>query len=231
MACSRSLVPARTARGIALLAGLVLLATLSLLALVAANSMLTQQRIAASLVDAQAARENAELALSAGFSVLRETPRERRISGCTNDCFLPPTNGLIHSPGLMTALPEFESGDWWQAEGLLPGIDAITAESPDTTFPPWAEAPRFTIEEVAWRSAGETAVPPEAPGIDGVGYYRILGRGTGRQSAAVAVHEAIVARPWLGEADLEMPAANWREFCAPFKPWFDCGRLAWRARR
>ena len=55
-----------------------------------ANSAVSQQRIAANYGDAQAARENAELALSAGLAFLRETPGEHRVSGCASDCFMPP---------------------------------------------------------------------------------------------------------------------------------------------
>lgn len=222
---------ARSQRGIALLAGLVMLAALSLLALVAANSAVSQQRIAANYGDAQAARENAELALSAGFALLRETPGERRIAGCASDCFVPPSRSFIRNRDDLPALPEFESAAWWQAEGLLPGIDAITGEPSAGGFSDAAEAPRFTIEEVAWRAAAEIMAPPEAPGIDGIGYYRILGRGTGRGHGAVAVHEAIVARPWPGTPAAENTPADWFEFCAPFRPWIDCGRMAWRARR
>lgn len=220
----------RDARGIALIGGLVLLSALSLLALIASSGMLSQQRMAGNFDDAGAARANAEQAVAGGLALLLATPPDRRIEGCATDCFIAPTGALIRGAGELPALPEFENGAWWQAEGLLSGTDPVTAEAPAVTYAPWAEAPRFTVEEVAFRSAADVAAPPEAPVIDGIGYYRILGRGTGRQTTAVAVNEAIVARPWAASA-VEETAADWIEFCAPFRPWYDCGRMAWRARR
>jgi Tfp pilus assembly protein PilX len=217
--------------GIALLAGLVLLAAVSLLALIAASSMLAQQRMAGHFDDAVAARANAERAVAGGVSLLLATPHEQRSSGCDQHCFQAPTDSMIRDAGELPALPEFEAGAWWRAEGLLPGTDPVTAQSPGGAFGPWAEPPLFLIEEVAFRAAGEIVAPPDAPGIDGVGYYRILGRGTGREAAAGAVYEAIIARPWPGTAATEPPPADPAAFCASFKPWYDCGRMAWRARR
>lgn len=221
----------RGQRGIALLAGLVLLSALSLLALIAATSMVSQQRMAGNFDDAETARAHAEWALVGGLSLLRATPDDRRAAGCSAGCFLPPTDSVIRLGGDLPALPEFEPAGWWQSEGLLPGTDPVTAAAPATDFGSWAEPPRFTVEELAFRPAAELAAPPEAPGIDGIGYYRVLGRGTGRQATVVAVNEAIVARPWTGLPPEGAPPADWAELCAPFRAWYDCGQMAWRARR
>lgn len=223
--------PGARTRGIALLAGLVLLSALSLIALIASAGMLAQQRMAANFDDAETARANAEKALSGGQTLLLATPEERRSNGCVMDCFAEPTRTLIHAEGELPALPEFEPAAWWANHALLPGTDAGSGEAPSTGFTPWAEPPRFTLEEIAFRSAAETLAPPEAPAIDGIGYYRILGRGAGRQGTVVAVDELLVARPWTGTPSEDPPASDWDTFCAPFRPWYDCGPLTWRARR
>ncbi|MEJ8568863.1 pilus assembly PilX family protein [Elongatibacter sediminis] len=217
-------------RGIALLAGLVLLAALSLLAMVAATDMLSQERMAANLDDSTSARANADQALAGGLAVLLGTPEDRRTPGCAAYCFLAPSDTLIRTAGEWTALPEFEPASWWQREGRLPGTDPVSAAEPDVPELPWAQAPRFTIEEVAFRGPEELTVPESAPPVEGVGYYRILGRGTGRQAGLVAVTEAIVARPWVAGTAQSEPT-DWAAFCAPFQPWYDCGGMAWRARR
>ena len=70
-----------------------------------------------------------------------------------------------------------------------------------------------------------------APGIDGVAYYRILGRGVAND--IVVVSESIVARPWGGAVkELAFPPADTlSEFCASINTAVPCGRLSWRQRR
>ena len=67
----------------------------------------------------------------------------------------------------------------------------------------------------------------------GVGYYRVLSRGAGRQAKTVAVTEAIVARPWHGahEPAAYPPERPLRTFCAQFDSAPPCGVLSWRELR
>jgi hypothetical protein len=69
--------------------------------------------------------------------------------------------------------------------------------------------------------------------VAGVGYYRILARGTGGSPGSLAVIESIVARPWGGEYQPALyPAAQPPGlFCRQFDPAIPCGTLAWRQRR
>ncbi len=216
-------------RGVALLAGLVLLTALSLLGVIAAASMLSQQRMAGNHDDGAAARANADIAVTAGLTLLLQLPDDFRRSNCTESCFTPPADSLVHSPGELPALPEFEPAGWWAEHGLLPGTAADTSAPPQAVESPWAEAPRFTLEELAFRGPGDLETDPSAPPIDGIGYYRVLGRGAGRQPGIVTVAEAIVARPWRAPA--AEPARDWRHFCSTWAQWYDCGGLALRLRR
>jgi hypothetical protein len=70
-----------------------------------------------------------------------------------------------------------------------------------------------------------------APPLDGIGYYRVLGRGSGKGPGAIVVSEAIVARPWSLETRADQEVSRDTSFCAPFSSWYDCGRMAWRQRR
>lgn len=221
-------------RGVALLTGLVLLSALSLLALVAATSALSQQRMAGNHDDAALARAQSDRALAEAARLVLTVPEDRRRAGCRDDCFLSPTDQVIRGADELPALPEFEPGAWWRAEGWPPGTDPVTAGAPDSEAGSSADLPRFTVEEILFRLPGEIVTPPGAPAIAGLGYYRVLGRGTGRQAGTVSVGEALIARPWIGtppEAAQERPPADWAEYCAPFQPWYDCGPLTWRARR
>ena len=74
-------------------------------------------------------------------------------------------------------------------------------------------------------------------GTQGVGYYRILARGTGMHPTSISVTESIVARPWGGDYLLSQypPVSGPDTFCVQFEPdleaQLDCGQLAWRQRR
>jgi hypothetical protein len=78
---------------------------------------------------------------------------------------------------------------------------------------------------------------PSVEGLRGVGYYRILGRGTVGHPASVAVTESIVARPWgEGFAPAAFPAnPDAPEFCQQLEvaegEQLPCGLQAWRQRR
>ncbi len=217
-------------RGIALLAGLVLLAAISLLALVASGSMLLQQRMAGNYCDGQQARRAAAVAVTQGEAILFGIAHDERIPGCLQDCFSPPLNRVIRPQSEVPPQPELEDASWWRNQALESGVDPVSGIP---TGEPWSfssEPPRFLIEELHFEDLASAPAAADAPLLQGIGYYRILGRGVGRGPAAVAVSEAIIARPWLSGAP-PGPATGSSGFCTPFKPWYDCGLMAWRQRR
>ncbi len=217
--------------GVALLVGLVMLAAISLLALVATASMILQQNMAGNFSDAQQARQAAAAAVSQGQAVLFGIGHDERTPGCTYHCFLSPWNTVIRQASDMPVSPEYEDAAWWNAWATETGVDPVTGNRLDGIWSFSAEPPRFLIEEVRFDDMVTASAAAEAPPIDGVGYYRVLGRAVGQGPAAVAVSEAIIARPWLSAMSLDSGPIDDSHFCATFEPWYDCGLMAWRQRR
>jgi Tfp pilus assembly protein PilX len=207
------------------------MAAISLLALVATTSMLMQRHMAGNFSDSQQARQAATAAVSQGAAFLFNIDPGSRIRGCARDCFPAPLDTLIRQPDNLPARPEFEDGAWWHSWAAEAGIDPLSGNRVSGFWLFEPEPPRFLIEETYFVDM-ETVLPSEgAPAIDGIGYYRVLGRGTGRAPASVTVSEAIVAHPWLREATGDSVATPDGGNCASFRPWYDCGVMAWRERR
>ena len=218
-------------RGMALLTGLLLLAAISLLALVGTSGMILQNHMASNFKHSSTALQNANLAQSAGQAWLFSRPNHERETGCIADCLLPTA---IHHAGELPSHVEFESMAWWQLNGIEAGFDPSTglASSSDQFLE--SESPRWIIEELHFQPL---ELEPPLEDTQGVGYYRIFGRGSGGDSHSVAITEAIVARPW-GEnmIPMEYPQTENRvDFCQQFDefphPQLDCGPRAWRQRR
>jgi Tfp pilus assembly protein PilX len=112
-------------RGLILLLSLAILAGLSLLALLAANSMLQQQQMAANHSDGELARLAAMTAVSAGEKFLFSLPNESRIEGCLSDCFIEPARSRMLRSGIATDQAEFLPDEWWLQWGqsLEPAFD------------------------------------------------------------------------------------------------------------
>jgi Tfp pilus assembly protein PilX len=204
----------RRQTGVALLAGLVLMAAISLLALVASNSMLMQRGMAANFSDMQRARQAAEIAVAQGERYLLSIPPAGRSSNCLLDCYISTEGDAIYQASELPLHPEFEDLAWWQTQAI---------EVNDLS--------RYLVEEIHYDDTANDYAGAEAPLLDGVGYYRVLGRGTGRNKNSVVINESIVARPWLGGSQDESATSLSGKFCAEFKAWFDCGQLSWRQRR
>ncbi|HLF31511.1 MAG TPA: hypothetical protein VI566_10860 [Xanthomonadales bacterium] len=217
--------------GIALLAGLVLLAAVSLLALVATASMVLQIRMAANFSDGQQARLAAAAAVLQGESFIFGLDHDQRLPGCADECFLPPLNHLIHYPAEVAAFPEYQDSGWWSSWSTEVGTDPLSGNSNTTGWNLGSQAPRYLIEEIHFEDAVNLPELPGAKPVNGVAYYRVLGRGQGQGPAAVAVSESIIARPWSNESPADSGTPQQQEFCAAFSPWYDCGRMAWRQRR
>ena len=213
-------------RGIALFTGLVLLAALSLLALTAASGTVLQRTMAANFQENSMALQNASIAASYARAWLNSRPVNERESGCQDNCILPA--GITNS-GELPPRPEFESAAWWRSNAVAVGYNPETAET-TTTPDGGAEPARWIIEEIQYAATADTRGENMA---EGVGYYRIFGRGTGLNTRSVAVIEAIVARPWEGDfqADSYPPDGPFGAFCRPFENRYDCGSLSWRQRR
>jgi Tfp pilus assembly protein PilX len=219
------------ARGVALIAGLVLLATISLLALVAASGMILQKRMAANFVQDAQALENSEIATSSASSWLYSRPNHERESACVSDCILPLA---IHNAGELPARIEYESIAWWRANGVEAGTNPLTGEKVISFTGEGSEPPRWILEEVHYQPTDGSG---SGDGTQGVAFYRIIGRGTGTHPVSVAVTESIVARPWGGDYQFTKfpPGPGPGDFCMQFgeqtDKQFKCGRLAWRQRR
>jgi Tfp pilus assembly protein PilX len=212
--------------GIALLTGLVFLAAVSLLALAASNGMVLQRHQAANFEEKTLAAENAAIAEAQARSWILSRPDVERQKGCVSDCVLPVA---IRQPGESGTNPEFESAAWWQINGIQAGLHPESGEAVGVASS-GAEAARWIVEEIQYQAA---AGMDNLPVFQGLGWYRVLSRGTGRQAGSVAVTEAIVARPWEGDFEVaSFPAgSSSATFCSQFSEDFPCGTLAWRQRR
>jgi Tfp pilus assembly protein PilX len=213
-------------RGIALLTGLVLLAAISLLALSAASGTVLQRNMAINHEESALALQNASIAASYAMAWLNSRAVSERQSDCVSNCLLPIG---IRNPGELPTHPEFESVEWWRSNAFSTGYNPQTAETlvtPDLG----AEPARWIVEEIHYLATGESR---DENGAEGLGYYRVLSRGTGRNSRSVAVIELIAARPWDGDfqAGSYPPDGPVRGFCRQFETRFDCGRLSWRQTR
>lgn len=216
----------RNPRGVALLMGLLLLAALSLVAVMTANGMLLQRRMAANFDDRGLALGNADRAVAAARAWLNSRADLERQADCVSGCWLPVA---IHAAGELPTNPEFESAAWWRANGVPAGAHPESGESVGTGAPP-GDASRWLIEEIHFAPPAQAVSGPE---VGGIGYYRILGRGVGTDPASVAVTESIAARPWQGDyaPSAYPPSAPPLEFCRQFDPQLPCGTLAWRQRK
>jgi Tfp pilus assembly protein PilX len=214
------------ARGVALIMGLLLLAALTLLAVMSANGMVLQRRMAANFEDRALALENADLAAAAARAWLDSRADVEREAGCQAGCLLP---AAIHGVGELPPNPEFESADWWRSTAVLTGTHPESGDSLGTAH--YGGSPSYWIvEEIHFEPFAD---PIEDPAVAGIGYYRLFGRGSGNHPGSVAVTESIVARPWQGEyqpADFPTPASS-GAFCRQFDPNVPCGTLAWRQRK
>ena len=213
-------------RGIALLTGLILLASISLLALVTASGTVLQRNMAGNFEDKALALQNASIATGFAAAWLNSRPIISREAGCLSNCILP---AGIHNAGELPARPEFESSAWWEAHAIEAGFNPLTTESIATSDSGFEPA-RWVIEEIHYQPTGETRGENAA---EGVAYYRVLGRGSGRTNRTVAVTEAIYARPWEGdfEAGAYPQDGPPNDYCLQFDRKYDCGKLSWRQRR
>ena len=217
-------------RGIALVTGLILLAAISLLALVSTSGMLLQNQMASNQTQGAIALENSEIAMSYALAWLQNRANHEREEACISDCLLPVA---IWQPGEIPSQAEYESAAWWRMNAWEAGFHPVTGEPDYSIATTGAEPPRWLLEELHY-SVAEGSFED---GTEGIGYYRILGRGTGSHPSSVAVTESIIARPWGGDYSLSVypPESEGSDFCQQFatdsSPPLDCGRLAWRQRR
>lgn len=213
-------------RGIALLVGVVLLAAVSLLAVLVASGTLLQRNMATNFREHALALENATIASAfASAWLLSRSPGERD-PDCLSECLLPMG---IYGAGELPHSPEFEGAGWWDTYGYSAGYDpeaAIQADDPDLD----GRSAHWLIEEIHHYKAAEASGENVSTAT---GYYRILGRGQGKNTSSVAVIESILARPWGGEFEIGSypPDGPAHSFCQQFEPEQSCGVLSWRQRR
>ena len=214
------------ARGMALVSGLVVLAAVSLLALTAVGGMTLQQHQSANFLDRLRAEANADAALTTARAWLDSRADTDRQSDCVTGCFMPDE---VRPPGTLPPSPEFLPGAWWGRQAADAAQDPLNG-SPLPVGGAGVGKAHWLIEEVHFQ-----VLDPDqsASTLHGVGFYRLLGRGTGRHARSVAVAEAIVARPWQGtyEAAMFPPDRSPGDFCNQFDDGVPCGMLSWRLRR
>lgn len=204
-------------KGLALLLSLAILAGLSLLALLAANSMVHQKQMAANHADNELARLSSRSAVIYGERFLMALPGNTRRENCLADCFDEAMEHEIHPAGGFPEPPEFQPDSWWLQWA------SADADSPLSSWKlPGRQGPQFLIEELKFQPIDISRDPGEAPVINGVGYYRVMGRGTGQGNKTTRVAESILAKPWHTGED-----PNGSD-CAAYQDWFDCGRVAFR---
>lgn len=217
--------------GLVLLLGLALLAGLSLLALLAASSMLQQQQMAANHADTELSRLSAMAAVTAGEKLVLGLPDASRAENCLSDCFVEPSRSWFLLETALPPQPEYQTDEWWMQWGHpLSSAPEKDQSGPGATGPwllPGRNPPRFIIQEIEFQATA-SASDPGLPAVAGVGYYQILGRGTGSGASSTHVVESILARPWLAGTTQDQPAAG---DCRLFEAAFDCGRMAYRERR
>jgi Tfp pilus assembly protein PilX len=206
--------------------GLVVLAAISLLAVTAAGGMTMQRHQAANFQDLVRARAAADIAQWAALAWLYSRPDSDRQFDCTAPCFLP---AAIRPPGTLPPQTAFLPATWWREHATAWSRHPVSGDpagfdAPDTPDAAWV------LEEVHFEAIDPDA---NAQGIHGIGYYRVLSRGAGRQANTVTVREAIVARPWQGayRAAPYPPEGPLRAFCEPFDVALPCGVLSWRVLR
>ena len=224
-------VAATRQQGVTLLTGLVLLAAISLLALVATSSMLLQLRMAGNFEDSRLALQNSAMAVTEGERFLYSIRNDARSPDCQANCFTPPLDTIIHAAKDIPVFAEYEDKNWWHSWAVDAAFDPLSGTPVETTPAMGADSPRFLIEEVYFDPLTSLPVATGAPLLSGIAYYRILGRGCGKGATTVAVSESIIARPWKADALPGSSSRDSREFCAGFRPWYDCGRKAWRQRQ
>ena len=218
-------------QGVALIAGLALLAALSLLGLVATSGMILQRHMASNYQENKLALENAAIASSFASAWLYSRANYERQGNCISNCILPVA---IHNTDEIPAGAEFQGAAWWQLNGVEAGANPESGESVVNTPASGANPPLWILEELHFEPA---QIPAGENSFDGVGYYRILSRGSGTKAEKIAITESIVARPWGDRYQLASypPGPDASSFCLQFtgqtEEGFDCGRLAWRRRR
>ncbi len=218
-------------RGVALITGLVLLAVLSLFALVATSGMILQRHMASNYQENKRALENSAIASSFATAWLFSRANHEREKACISDCVLPVA---IHQASEIPADAEHLGLSWWQSNGVAVGINPESGESTGDNPASGADPPLWILQELHFKAAENS---DDENSFEGVGYYRILSRGTGTRAGKIAVTESIVAKPWGGDYQLDVfpPGPEGGDFCLQFAGQIeedhDCGRLAWRQRR
>jgi Tfp pilus assembly protein PilX len=213
-------------RGIALLAGMVLLAAVSILALTASSGMILQRHMTTNFQEDALALESATVADAYAKAWIYSRPVNQRERGCSNDCVLPP--GFV-SADTLPQYPELESTAWWHANSHRAGFNPDTGETYEIDFA-GSDPARWIIGELHYTATGDKRGENAA---EGLAYYRVISRGSGRHRNSIAVTESIVVRPWEGdfEAGTYPPQNSSRLFCSQFEAKYECGNLSWRRRR
>lgn len=216
-------------RGVALIAGLLLLSSMMVLALAVGTGMLLERRMAANAHDSQLALQRALIAERWAGSWLESMQENPLDPMCTDNCgSVPP----FFESGQVPASPEHRDLSWWQLNAGAAGIEPISGQVHMNYSLAAAEDPLWLIEELHTLAIeGAVADPGEPEPL--LGFYRILGRGTGRHPGSVAVTESIIARPWFnGYTPSAFPPgadASWP--CEAVSADIPCGKLSWRRLR
>jgi Tfp pilus assembly protein PilX len=215
--------------GVALIAGLLLLASMMILGLAVATGMLLERRMAGNFGDQQLALARAQLAGQWGQYWLQNRQENPLDPGCTEACGPTPP---IFNTGQLPQSPEFEPRAWWRLNGAAAGQEPGTGDTRIDYTLAGTDDPLWLIEEIHLEPLEGIVIEPGDP-EPSLGYYRVLGRGSGRFPGSVAVTETVVAKPWAASLTPAAfpPYSDASRFCEQVPGEVPCGRLAWRRRR
>ena len=154
------------------------------------------------------------------------------MDNCQSACFADTMHPRIHDADAFTDSPDSQPDSWWQQWGFTEGQTSGTIIAGGEPTYAWnlgaRQPPLFLIQELAFLPTGIVNNPPEHPPIQGIAYYQVLGRGTGRGEHSTHIAESIVARPWPEPSTTETSEPI---DCSVIQAWYDCGRMAYRERR
>lgn len=206
--------------GMVLLLCLIFLTAMTLLGLSAAADTILQNQLSANLQDTQRARQSSMAALSWAENWLLG------LEGPAPDACTTPCEGLnLHGPGDLPSHPEFESLDWWIAEGHEAGINPQTGERVTSVTRGNKHPPVWVIEVLH-------SIPPEKNSTGHLRvWYRILARGSGYSDTTISVIESTVVRSWpVGNAPGPAGAED-AGICPGDGQSDKCRRVSWRELR
>ncbi len=147
---------------------------------------------------------------------------DSRPSACADDCT---ATDVIRAGGTYGPAPQHRDLNWWQSNAFTVGTNPEFGTTLDVYLANIISSSFWIIEEIHIDNTKEAD-----SGITETAYYKLLARGSSRQSPGYSITESIIARPW-GDAVLTngFPAPDSTAgFCYLDTVITPCGRQAWQ---